>query len=67
MTGEILYKTPEKHLFPLHMVRPQFKNNLENVLFYMSKEISAFNGYIEKESLNKIISEFPDKIGRAHV
>ena len=63
MTGEILYKTPEKHLFPLHMVRPQFKNNLENVLFYMSKEISAFNGYIEKESLNKIISEFP---GNSH-
>lgn len=58
MIDKKTYITPKTYLFPLHMVRPRFKNNLENVLFYMSKEISAFNGVIDKEFLNNIISEF---------
>lgn len=55
---EKIYRTPEKHLYPLHLVRPRFKNNLEDVLFYMAKEINDFNGPIDNESLNDIISKF---------
>ncbi|WP_341509643.1 hypothetical protein WAX88_21320 (plasmid) [Photobacterium damselae subsp. damselae] len=61
---EKIYRTPEKHLYPLHLVRPRFKNNLEDVLFYMAKEINDFNGPIDNESLNDIISKFP---GNSHI
>ncbi|HAV1332844.1 TPA: DUF3883 domain-containing protein [Vibrio parahaemolyticus] len=63
MTTENIYKTQEVNLLPLHMVRPRFKNNIENVLFYMAKEITSFSGVIDSESLDEIISGFP---GNSH-
>ncbi|EGQ8013397.1 DUF3883 domain-containing protein [Vibrio cholerae] len=59
MTSQNIYKTPEAYLFPLHIVRPRFKNNVENVLFYMAKEISSVTGSIDSVALNKVISGFP--------
>lgn len=59
MTSQNCYRTPDAHLFPLHMVRPRFKNNLENVLFYMSKEISSVTGSIDRTALNNVIAAFP--------
>ncbi|MCL9783244.1 DUF3883 domain-containing protein [Vibrio sp. S4M6] len=59
MNSENRYKTPDRYLYPLHMVRPRFKNNIENVLFYMSKEISGFTGIIDNEVLDDLISNFP--------
>lgn len=53
-----IYSTPEKHLLTLHSVRPRFKNNIENVLFFMAKEISGFTTPIDNEKLNILISQF---------
>jgi len=35
-----MYKTPEEFYFRLHLVRPRFKNNVEEVLLYLATEVS---------------------------
>ncbi|MDH5924119.1 hypothetical protein L8R85_24205, partial [Vibrio splendidus] len=64
MIVQNVYKTKEVNLLPLHMVRPRFKNNIENVLFYMAKEITSFSGAIDNEVLDGMISSFP---GNSHL
>ena len=41
-----MYTIPDKYRFDLHHVRPRFKNDVENVLFYIAsvcKNIKATN------------------------
>ncbi|MEF1285842.1 DUF3883 domain-containing protein [Vibrio sp. M250220] len=64
MTVPNSYKIKEVNLLPLHMVRPRFKNNIENVLFYMAKEITSFSGAIDGQVLDNMISNFP---GNSHL
>jgi len=35
-----IYQTPQEYFFRLHHIRPRFKNDVENVLFYMATEIA---------------------------
>ena len=56
----ITYSTPQQSLLTLHFVRPRFKNNIENVLFFMAKEISSFTTPIDNEKLNRLISQFQE-------
>ena len=35
-----MYQTKPKYYFRLHQVRPRFKNDIENVLLYVSKKVS---------------------------
>jgi hypothetical protein len=56
------YKTPLEYDFRIHHVRPRFKNDVENVLFYMAKEINNLDEqpYIDfKDKLNQVIRQFP--------
>jgi hypothetical protein len=57
-----LYKIPDEYNFRIHHVRPRFKNDVENVLFYMAKEISNLDEQPYKsfkEKLNQVIRQFP--------
>ena len=57
-----IYSVPEEFFFRIHHVRPRFKNDVENVLFYMAKEISRLDElpYGDfKNILNKVIQQFP--------
>ena len=57
-----IYETPQEYFFRLHHIRPRFKNDVENVLFYMATEIAklkpeeheAFN-----QKLNTTIKLYP--------
>lgn len=57
-----MYKVPQKYFFRLHHVRPRFKDNVENVLFYVAQEIAGL-GRMPKEEfnlkLNDAIRRFP--------
>lgn len=35
------YKIPDEYYFRIHHVRPRFKSDIENVLFYVAEEITA--------------------------
>lgn len=50
------YKVPVKYFFPLHHVRPRFKNNVEEVLIYMATEISK-NNRQSKDSFKNLLNE----------
>lgn len=61
------YIIPEEHFFRLHHVRPRFKNDVENVLFYMSNELSQIPtlpkaNFIEK--VNSAIKLFPSNLDK---
>lgn len=38
-----MYKIEDKYFFRLHLVRPRFKKDIENVLLYVATEISKLN------------------------
>jgi len=57
-----IYKTPKEYFFRIHHIRPRFKNDVENVLFYMATEIAKLspdkhNAF--KEKLNNTIKLYP--------
>ena len=57
-----IYTIPAEYFFRIHHVRPRFKNDVENVLFYMAKEISRLGKlpYADfKDKLNLVIQQFP--------
>ena len=57
-----LYQTPEKYHYRLHLVRPRFKRDIENVLIFMATEISKIPDLPSSEFneiLNKIIYQYP--------
>lgn len=57
-----IYKIPEEYFFRIHHIRPRFKNDVENVLFYMAIEIAKLSPdrhNIFKEKLNNTIKLYP--------
>lgn len=56
------YEVPEEYFFRIHHIRPRFKNDVENVLFYMVTEIAKLRpdetGRFNKK-LNKMIQLYP--------
>lgn len=62
-----MYKVPEKYYFRIHHVRPRFKDDVENVLFYMAHCCSVLkelpiNEY--KDRLNAMIRLYPENAGK---
>jgi len=58
----MIYRTPDKYYFRIHHVRPRFKNNIEDVLFFMATEISKLDEMGKEEfkiALNDAIKLFP--------
>ena len=56
------YQVPEKFYFRIHHVRPRFKKDIENVLFYVAEEISFIGKKhtdIFKKKLNAAIARYP--------
>jgi hypothetical protein len=49
------YTTPVQYFFPLHHVRPRFKNDVENTLFFMAFGISEL-GAMPKDNFNKALN-----------
>jgi len=57
-----MYQTPSEYFFRLHHIRPRFKNDVENVLFYIVSEIAKISPAeheLFKQALNKTIRYFP--------
>lgn len=53
-----MYEIPKEYFFRLHHIRPRFKNDVENVLFYMATEIAKLSPEEHeafKEKLNNTI------------
>ena len=62
-----MYKIPDQYYFRIHHVRPRFKDDVENVLFYMAHCCSSLkdlpiNEY--KEKLNTMIQLYPENAGK---
>lgn len=61
------YQTPSEYYFRIHHVRPRFKDNIEDVLFYMAKEISALEPMdcdVFAERVNSALYQFPGNAGK---
>lgn len=57
-----MYKIPDQYYCRLHHIRPRFKNDVENVLFYMATEIARLEPAERdkfNEELNKVIKLYP--------
>jgi hypothetical protein len=60
-----LYRIPQEYYLRLHHVRPRFKDDVENVLFYMANEIYKIgpkDAEHFKTELNSSIRLFPGNI-----
>ena len=58
----MIYNVPKEYFFRIHHIRPRFKNDIENVLFFMATEIvklPALNSDVFKEKLNFAIRQYP--------
>ncbi len=63
-----MYKIPEEYYFRIHHIRPRFKNNVEDVLYFMANEIAKIQPsehVVFKEKLNTIIKLYPGNSTRA--
>jgi hypothetical protein len=57
-----MYEIPKEYFFRLHHIRPRFKNDVENVLFYMATEIAKLKPEEHeafKQKLNDTIKFYP--------
>lgn len=57
-----MYQVPVEYFFRLHHIRPRFKNDVENVLFYMANEIAKMQPEEHedfKSKLNTTIRLYP--------
>lgn len=57
-----IYKVPGEYFFRIHHIRPRFKDDVENVLFYMAAEIAKLSPDEHKkfkEKLNRTIKLYP--------
>lgn len=57
-----MYKIPSQYYFRIHHIRPRFKNDVENVLYFMANEIAKMEPMEHlrfKEKLNSIIKLYP--------
>ncbi|MBR2215142.1 MAG: DUF3883 domain-containing protein [Selenomonadaceae bacterium] len=60
------YKIPEEYYFRIHHVRPRFKGDIENVLFYIAEELSRIGERPTDEfaqAVNTALYRYP---GNAH-
>ncbi|MFV0515825.1 MAG: protein NO VEIN domain-containing protein [Aminipila sp.] len=60
-----MYKIPDEYYIRIHHVRPRFKNDIENVLLYMSGEISKLPALSKDEfatRMNEAIYKYPGNI-----
>ncbi|MDD5811944.1 MAG: hypothetical protein PUD17_07575 [Treponema sp.] len=62
-----MYKVPDEDYFRIHHVRPRFKDDVENVLFYMAHccstlKVLPLNEY--KDKLNTMIQLYPENAGK---
>lgn len=61
----VQYKVPEQYYFRIHHVRPRFKNNLEDVLFFVADTISSM-GKMDSEAfaleVNEKLRSFPGNV-----
>ena len=62
-----MYKVPDEYYFRIHHVRPRFKDDVENVLFYMAHccstlKVLPLNEY--KDKLNTMIQLYPENAGK---
>lgn len=48
------YSIPEEYFYRIHHVRPRFKADIENVLFYISEEISKIGTCSESDFANQL-------------
>jgi hypothetical protein len=63
-----MYKIPEEYYFRIHHIRPRFKNNVEDVLYFMANEIAKIEPsehIVFKEKLNTIIKLYPGNSSRS--
>lgn len=61
----IKYQVPQEYYFRLHHVRPRFKNNLENVLFFISNEIASMGVTRKRDfkvNFDSAIRAFPGNV-----
>ena len=57
-----VYKIPSKYYHRIHQVRPRFKNNVEEVLLYISSELSQMKPENKQEFIKKfdrVLKTFP--------
>lgn len=57
-----MYTTPSEYYFRIHHIRPRFKNDIENVLYFMASEIAKIEPMEHSlfgEKLNDIIKLYP--------
>lgn len=57
-----MYQVPLEYYFRIHHIRPRFKNDIENVLYFMANEIAKIEpteSSLFKEKLNNIIKLYP--------
>jgi len=57
-----MYEAPKEFFFRIHHIRPRFKNDVENVLFYMATEIAKISPEKHEEfseKLNAVIKLYP--------
>lgn len=57
-----MYEIPKEYFYRLHHIRPRFKNDVENVLFYMATEIAKLKPEEHeafKHKLNNTIKFYP--------
>jgi len=57
-----MYKIPDEYFFRIHHIRPRFKNNVEDVLYFMANEIVKLNPTPHEDfkgELNSIIKLYP--------
>lgn len=62
MSKKVKYKIPDKYFFRLHHVRPRFKENIEEVLKFVSLSIANLGSLPIKEfntKLNETLFSFP--------
>ncbi len=62
-----MYNIPDKYYFRIHHVRPRFKDDVENVLYYMARCCSSLKELpidVYKEKLNTMIRLYPDNVGK---
>lgn len=51
-----IYQTPQEYFFRVHHIRPRFKNDVENVLFYMATEIAKLKPEEHEAFKQKLIT-----------
>ena len=61
------YAVPKEYFFRVHHVRPRFKNDIENVLFYIAKKLDSIGELPSDEfavKVNEAISKYPGNAKR---